>query len=55
LTHFPVVVGQDILMAPDYMGDYDTLVSDSLGRHSGFLGGSASNTAGHPIVHTTPY
>jgi len=55
LTHFPVVVGQDILMAPDYMGDYDTLASDSLGRHSGFLGRFASNTAAHPIVHTTRY
>jgi hypothetical protein len=55
LTRFPVAVGQDILMTPDYMGDYDTLASDVLDRHLGFVGGYASNLSGHPIVRTIQY
>jgi hypothetical protein len=53
--HFPTIVGQDVLMAPDYMGDYDTLASDTLNRHSGFIGGYASNLPGSPVVETFQY
>ncbi len=52
---FPAIVGQDVLMAPDYMGDYDTLATDALDLHAGFVGGFASNLAGNPIVRTFQY
>ena len=55
LMSFPTIVGQDVLMAPDYMGDYDTLASDALDRHAGFVGGYASNLAGNPVVRTLQY
>jgi hypothetical protein len=53
--HFPTIVGQDVLVAPDYMGDYDTLTSDTLDRHPGFVGGYASNLAGNPVIRTLQY
>lgn len=52
---FPTVVGQDVLMAPDYMGDYDTLATDALGLHAGFVGGYATNLSGHPVIKTLQY
>jgi hypothetical protein len=55
VTQFPTIVGQDVLMAPDYMGDYDTLSSDALDRHPGFVGGYASNLTGNPVVETLQY
>ena len=42
-------------MAPDYMGDYDTLATDTLDRHPGFIGGFASNLKGNPVVKTQQY
>jgi hypothetical protein len=54
-TSFPAIVGQDVLMAPDYMGDYDTLATDELDFHAGFVGGYASNLSGHPLVRTLQY
>jgi hypothetical protein len=54
-TSFPTIVGQDVLMASDYMGDYDTLASDALKFHAGFVGGYASNLSGHPLVTTLQY
>lgn len=47
---FAPLVGEDILVAPDYMGDYDTLASDFLDRHSGFVGGYGNNSQGNPRV-----
>ncbi len=55
LRDFPTVVGQDVLVAPDYMGDYDTLASDGLDHHAGFVGGYASNLTGNPVVRTIQY
>jgi hypothetical protein len=55
LTQFPAIVGQDVLMAPDYMGDSDTLASDTLNLHAGFVGGYASNATGNPTVRTLQY
>jgi hypothetical protein len=52
---FPTIVGQDVLMAPDYMGDYDTLATDGLDFHAGFVGGYASNLSGHPLIKTLQY
>jgi hypothetical protein len=54
-SSFSVVVGQDVLLAPDYMADYDTLTSDALDRHAGFVGGYASNLSGRPVVRTLQY
>ncbi len=54
-SSFPTMVGQDVLLAPDYMGDYDTLASDTLNHHSGFVGGFASNKSGNPVIRTYLY
>ncbi len=54
-SSFPTIVGQDVLLAPDYMGDYDTLASDVLNHHSGFVGGFASNKAGNPVIRSYLY
>jgi hypothetical protein len=55
ILQFPTVVGQDVLVAPDYMGDYDTLASDVLDIHVGFVGGFASNLTGNPVVKIIQY
>ncbi len=55
LMSFPTIVGQDVLMASDYMGDYDTLATDALDLHAGFVGGYASNLSGHPLIKTLQY
>jgi hypothetical protein len=44
------VVGQDRFVAPDYMGDFDTVVTDSTGSEAGFVDAYASNTASNPNV-----
>ena len=48
-------MSQDVLVAPDYMGDYDTLASDVLDNHAGFVGGFASNLTGNPVVKIIQY
>jgi hypothetical protein len=53
--NFPVLIGQDILVAPDYMGDYDTLASDFLNHQPGFLGAFATNLPGNPSVRINTY
>lgn len=52
---FPVVVGEDILVAPDYMGDYDTLASDFTEYWPGFIGGFAANPKNRPKVQLNTY
>jgi len=47
---FGAVVGQDRFVAPDYMGDYDTVATDSTGSEAGFVDSYASNAAGNPNV-----
>jgi hypothetical protein len=42
-------------VAPDYMGDYDTLASDALDIHAGFARGFASNLTGNPVVKIIQY
>jgi len=54
-TNFPSLVGQDVLVAPDYMGDYDTLVADSTGQSSGFLDSYSNNGGGNPNVMTNRF
>ncbi len=55
ILQFPTVVSQDVLVAPDYMGDYDTLASDVLDSNAGFVGGFASNLTGNPVVKIIQY
>jgi Neuraminidase (sialidase) len=47
-NNFPSVVGQDVLLYSDYMGDYDAMAADTLGRHSGFIDSYATNAPGYP-------
>jgi hypothetical protein len=51
-SNYPSTVGQDVLVARDYKGDYDGLASDSLDQSTGFVGSYASNAAGNPNVMT---
>jgi hypothetical protein len=52
---FPSLVGQDVLVAPDYMGDYDTVAADSSGQSAGFIDSYSSNAAGNPNVMTNRF
>jgi hypothetical protein len=52
---FLSVVGQDQLLFPTYMGDYDTLASDTLDLSSNFRGGYADNITGAPNVQETKF
>jgi hypothetical protein len=47
---WPSVVNQDIMVASDYMGDYDTLAADVSGTASGFVGAFGDNSLGNPNV-----
>ncbi len=49
-VNFPSVVGQDIMVAPNYMGAYDTVSVDGTGIAAGLLDSYASNTLGNPNV-----
>jgi hypothetical protein len=49
-TSFPTEVGQDLLVAPDYMGDFDTVATDSTNQEAGFLDAYANNAAGNPNI-----
>ncbi len=49
-SNFPPLVGQDALVAPDYMGEYDAVATDKLGQRAGLIAPYASNTTGHPVV-----
>ncbi len=53
--NFPSIVGQNVLVAPDYMGDYDTVATDSTGQSAGFIGSYSSNAAGNPNVMTNHF
>ena len=52
---FPSVVGQDVLISPTYLGDYDTLTSDTLNTIAGFRGAFANNVLGAPNVQSNKY
>ena len=49
------MTAQDFALAPTYMGDYDTLTTDILGLHTGFMGSFATNLPGFPTVKTNPF
>lgn len=48
--NFPAVPGQDVLLNPRYMGDYDGLASDFTKTNSGFIGAWGDNSLGNPDV-----
>jgi hypothetical protein len=52
---FLSVVGQDPLLVATYMGDYDTLASDTLNLTSNFRGGFANNITGAPNVQENKF
>jgi hypothetical protein len=52
---FSSTVNQDVLLAPNYMGDYDTLASDTINSIGGFRGAFANNVSGAPNVQTNRY
>lgn len=54
-ANFASMVGQDVLVASDYMGEYDSVASDSLNQYSGLVDSYASNAGGHPAVMTNKY
>ncbi|MBI2883747.1 MAG: exo-alpha-sialidase [Candidatus Methylomirabilis oxyfera] len=48
--NFPAIPGQDVLLNPLYMGDYDGLASDFTKTTSGFIGAWGDNSLGNPDV-----
>jgi len=53
--NFASVVSQDSLIAPNYMGDYDTLTSDTMNTIAGFRGSFADNITGAPNVQANKF
>lgn len=53
--NFSSVTAQDFVLAPTYMGDYDTLTPDKLGLHTGFIGSYAANLPGYPAVKSNAF
>jgi hypothetical protein len=49
-SNFAPLVGEDALVALDYMGEYDAVVSDMLNKKSGLMAPYASNAPGNPTV-----
>ena len=54
-TSFASLVGQDELVAPDYMSDYNTVAADGMGQSSGLIDSYSSNAAGNPNVMTNRF
>jgi hypothetical protein len=54
-ANFASLVGQDELVAPDYMSDYNTVASDGLGQSAGLIDSYSSNAAGNPNVMTNRF
>jgi len=52
---FMSVTNQDLLLATDYMGDYDALASDFTKAHRGFVGGYGDNQTGQPDARTNRF
>ena len=47
---FPAIIGQDLVVNPVYMGDYNAIEPDQLGRSRGVLVVFADNSLGDPNV-----
>jgi hypothetical protein len=46
----PSIVNQDDFTIPDWLGDYETLASDSLNQSAGFIGGYTDTSAGYQNI-----
>jgi hypothetical protein len=53
--NYPSVVNQDLLIATDYMGDYDTLTTDATNAAAGFVGGFVNARAGNQNVQANKF
>jgi len=54
-TNFASLVGQDLLVAPDYMGEYDSIATDGTGQSAGFIDSYSTNAAGNPNIATNHF
>ena len=54
-TNFPSTVGQDVLVAPDYFGDYDSVATDKTNATAGFVDSFATSLGGNPNVNTNRF
>jgi hypothetical protein len=54
-TNYPSTVGQDVLVAPDYFGDYDAVAIDGANLTSGFVDSFSTSVVGNPNVTTNRF
>lgn len=54
-ANFAALVGQDELVAPDYMSDYNAVAADGEGQSAGLIDSYSSNAAGNPNVMTNRF
>lgn len=55
MKNFAAVPAQDFLINPVYMGDYDSLASDSTKANPGFVGAYGDNSRGNPDVRAVKF
>ncbi len=51
---FAASIAGDLVVNPAYMGDYDGVAADTLGKHNGFFGAYGDNRRGNPDVFISP-
>jgi hypothetical protein len=51
---FAASIAGDLVVNPTYMGDYDGVAADTLGKHNGFFGAYGDNRRGNPDVFISP-
>lgn len=55
MKNFAAVPGQDLMLNPFYMGDYDSLTSDSTKANPGFVGAYGDNSRGNPDIRAVKF
>jgi hypothetical protein len=55
MKNFAAVPAQDFVLDPFYMGDYDSLASDSTKTNPGFVGAYGDNSRGNPDVRAVKF
>jgi hypothetical protein len=51
----PSIVNQDDFAFQDWLGDYETLATDSLNKSQGFIGGYTNTSAGYQNIHRNKF
>ena len=51
----PSVANQDDFGLHDWLGDYETLATDSLNQNAGFIGGYTDTSAGYQNIRSTKF